>query len=161
TKLFAGVWTGQSDDDRSDSQRGKGTVPINKDDGDGDDNDHRTDDEQKNSTQGETSRAVVDTANRVNPHRFGNCENNDDKSGVASQATHQVDLYLADRNNFCRGKIVNNGAANQEQAVSEKPKLVRGARFHFAARLIVPTSALEFFFNLGLFANLFCSLCHQ
>jgi hypothetical protein len=65
-------------------------------------------------------------------------------------------LRLIERNNLRADELIEHCAADQQQRMSDKPKLVRGARLDFFARPIITAGSLKFFFDLRLLLNFLC-----
>ncbi len=61
----------QTDDDRSNTERGQRRIPIHKDDRRRDDCDQHADDQLENALECETRDGIQDPADCINPHVFG------------------------------------------------------------------------------------------
>src|SRR4051812_15447835 len=81
----------------------------------------------KNAPEGKSRRRIGDAPDRVDGHRLGDRQDNDNKDGGTDRALEQIEVRLRERNQFPSEEEPNPGAAQQNEGVSAEPEFVRGS----------------------------------
>jgi len=104
---------GQTNDDRSNSERGERAVPIDENYRNDNDCDQDSTDEKKNSPKCVTSDGIFNSPDRIHPDCFRSREDDNNKGKAPDKSPAQIHLRLNKRKKFGADEIVKNSATDE------------------------------------------------
>src|SRR5947209_1479988 len=144
----------QSKNDGPNPKRGERAVPVNKNNRNRDDGNDCSNDQEQNSPQGEARYRLVDSSDRVHPHGFRNCQDDNDERGTTDQSVRNFKFPLVQWQKSGAEEVIENGAADKQQCMRDKPELICAGRFDcFTAACL--SGLPKFLFDLRPFTQFF------
>jgi len=152
---------GQANDDRSNAQCSKRSVPIYKDYRDGNEQDYESNEQMFDSPERETDSSVFDSTQRINRNRFCNRKDDDNDRGAAQNSMCKIELRRRKRHELRAEKKIKSGESNQQKRMRDKPELVSSTRLDLFAGSVFACGSSQLFADFRFFGNLLCDLGHQ